>query len=119
MTDGNATSGNHNYGQQVNVYGGRGNHGSIVNHHAPAAPAGLEDALRAVLEQAARVRGQLAPSDARSVDETLPVLDPDAPAPPEDRRRALLTVAGVAATVGAVAQPLLDSVRAALELLGG
>lgn len=41
-----------------------------------------------------------------------------ASAEPPARRRSLMALAAIAATVGAVGEPLLGSVKAALELLG-
>lgn len=45
-------------------------------------------------------------------------IDGDAGAPPENRHRALLAVAGIAATVGTVGEPVLEAVNRILELLG-
>ncbi|MFD0149205.1 hypothetical protein ACWGQ4_00960 [Streptomyces sp. NPDC055721] len=109
--------GNH-YGDRVTMIGGTGNKG-IVHHHAPQTQPTLEEALRTVVELMRVLRAEVPPEDRGSFDEALPVLAADeaATAPPV-RRRALLTVAGIAAMLGAVGTPLLDAARAALELLG-
>ncbi|GGY43408.1 hypothetical protein [Streptomyces omiyaensis] len=101
-------------GDTVNMYGGERNTG-IVHHHAPVPATTPEQALAAVRELAEALRAQLPDADREALDEGLAELDGAAPGP--SRRRTLLALAGIAATVGAVGQPLLDAVRAALELL--
>ncbi|WP_369145073.1 hypothetical protein [Streptomyces sp. R44] len=109
------TSGNHHYyGDAVNINGGQG-HTGIVHHHAPQAS--LEETLRAVVELARALRGEVPEEDRSSIDDALPVLAAGPSAEAGSRRRSLMALAAVAATVGAIGQPLLDSVRAALELL--
>ncbi|MFF7180073.1 hypothetical protein [Streptomyces sp. NPDC008121] len=114
---------NYYYGNTVNMHGGTNNTG-MVNHQsgtvgAQASSPALEAAVRELLQLLQELRAAVPPATAHSIDETLPVLAaPAADAPPEDRRRALMTVAGIAATAGAIGQPVLDSVRAVLELLG-
>ncbi|MEU7070786.1 hypothetical protein AB0B30_07935 [Streptomyces narbonensis] len=109
--------GNH-YGDRVNMIGGTGNQG-IVHHHAPQPQPTLEEALRTVVTLMGQLRAEVPSEDRGSFDDALPVLAADeaVTAPPE-RRRALLTVAGIAAMLGTVGTPLLGSARAALELLG-
>ncbi|MFB7590447.1 hypothetical protein [Streptomyces sp. NPDC056169] len=68
-----------------------------------------------------QLRAEVAPEDRTAFDEALPVVAADTADPgvaTPVRRRALVTVAGIAALLGAVGTPLLDSARAALELLG-
>ncbi|MEU9856928.1 hypothetical protein [Streptomyces sp. NPDC047974] len=105
----------HYHGDVVNMHGGQGNQG-IVHHHAPAPALTPEQALAAVRELAEALRTQLPDADREALDEGLAGLDEAAAGP--ERRRTLLAIAGIAATVGTLGQPLLDSVRAALELLG-
>ncbi|MEU3395982.1 DUF5955 family protein [Streptomyces filamentosus] len=105
----------HYFGDVVNMRDGQGNQG-IVHHHAPAAPVTREQALRAVRELAEALRTELPEPDRQALDEELAALGGSGEGPP--RRRTLLAIAGIAASVGALGQPLLDSVRAALELLG-
>ncbi|MFE7553447.1 hypothetical protein [Streptomyces gardneri] len=109
---------NYGGGDQVNIFGGEGHTGIVHHHPAPPQPT-LEEALRTVVELMRVLRAEVPPEDRGSFDDALPVLaaDEDATAPPA-RRRALLTVAGIAALLGTVGTPLLDASRAALELLG-
>ncbi|MCX5391640.1 hypothetical protein [Streptomyces sp. NBC_00094] len=118
---------NYGGGDQVNIFGGTA-HTGIVHHHVAAQPT-LEEALRAVVALMRELRAEVAPEDRGAFDEALPVLAADvlaAPAPAVDapadaqqtRRRALVTVAGIAAVLGTVGTPLLEAARAALELLG-
>ncbi|MET9434000.1 hypothetical protein [Streptomyces sp. NPDC006551] len=114
---------NHYYGNTVNMHGGTGNIG-MVNHQsgtvgAQASSPALEAAVRELIQLLQELRSNVTPVTAQSIDEALPALAaPASEAPPEDRRRALMTVAGIAATAGAIGQPVLDSVRAVLELIG-
>ncbi|MET9671914.1 hypothetical protein ABZY68_02300 [Streptomyces sp. NPDC006482] len=108
---------NYGGGDQVNIFGGTA-HTGIVHHHVAAQPT-LEEALRAVVALMRELRAEVAPEDRGAFDEALPVLAADAPAEAQQtRRRALVTVAGIAAVLGTVGTPLLDAARAALELLG-
>ncbi|GEB58749.1 hypothetical protein [Streptomyces gardneri] len=119
MTAGDNHGGNNYGGDQVNIFGGEG-HTGIVHHHAgPQQQPTLEEALRTVVELMRVLRAEVPPEDRGSFDDALPVLAADEDAtPPPVRRRALLTVAGIAALLGTVGTPLLDAARAALELLG-
>ncbi|MEU0406172.1 hypothetical protein ABZ318_39480 [Streptomyces sp. NPDC006197] len=109
------TGDNNYYGDAVNIHGGRGHTGIVHHHHAPQAT--LEETLRAVVELARALRGAVPEEDRASIDDALPVLTDGPAAEPAARRRSLMALAAVAATVGAIGQPLLDSVRAALELI--
>ncbi|WP_406183837.1 hypothetical protein [Streptomyces sp. NBC_01006] len=110
------------FGRTVNMHGGTHNTG-MVNHDpesaaaCPADPA-LAEAVRELVALLEELREQVPPLTARSIDDALPALSADSgAAPPEERHRALMAVAGIAATVGAIGQPVLDAVRAVLELL--
>ncbi|MBT2440703.1 hypothetical protein J7E93_11405 [Streptomyces sp. ISL-36] len=109
-------SGDHYYGPTVNMYGGQGNQG-IVNYGTTPSPT-LDSAVQELLRLLQDLRAQVPPLAAQSIDEALPALAPAADVPPRERHRALMAVAGIAATAGAIGQPVLDSVRALLELLG-
>ncbi|MGW4051268.1 hypothetical protein ACWENA_10595 [Streptomyces sp. NPDC004779] len=106
-------------GDTVNMYGGRDNDGIVHHHYAPVPALTPEqaEALAVVRSLAAALRAQLPEADQEALDEGLAGLGEAAAG--SDRRRRLFAIAGIAATVGALGQPLLDSVRAALELLGG
>ncbi|GGW01448.1 hypothetical protein GCM10010230_31870 [Streptomyces narbonensis] len=109
------------FGDAVNIQGGTGHQGIVHNHAAPAQPPTLEEALRTVVALMQGLRAEVAPEDRQSFDDALPVLAADATDAAVEapvRRRALLTVAGIAAMLGTLGAPLLDSARAALELLG-
>ncbi|MEU1177373.1 hypothetical protein ABZ464_06940 [Streptomyces sp. NPDC005820] len=111
----------HNYyGDNVNMHGGSGNVGMIKNQGAAAAaPASpeLEAAVQELLALLREVRPQIPAASAQALDESLPALTADATAPAQERHRALLAVAGIAATIGAVGQPVLEAVNRVLELL--
>ncbi|MFI6645821.1 hypothetical protein [Streptomyces sp. NPDC050504] len=104
---------NNYYGDNVNMYGGTGNTG-IDKRQAAAVP-GLADAVAELERLVGELRAQLAPGSARVVDEALPVIRAGAP---EERHRALIAVATIAATVGAVGQPVAEAVRGVLGVLG-
>lgn len=107
-----------NYGDTVNMYGGTGNTGMVKNS-APAAAMDpqLRSAIEALIEQLRELREQVPPLTARTIDESLPVLAPDAAVPVQARTRALMAVAGVAATAGALGVPIVEAVNAILQLL--
>ncbi|MEU8506222.1 hypothetical protein AB0C40_16185 [Streptomyces brevispora] len=109
-------------GDNVNMYGGSGNTGIQNNHFAPSAADSpeLRDAVRELLRLVGELRGQLPPASARVLDGNLPALSggADASQAPEERHRALLAVAGIAATVSTVGEPVVEAVRKVLGLLG-
>ncbi|MCC5480165.1 hypothetical protein ACFV2N_34560 [Streptomyces sp. NPDC059680] len=112
---------NYYYGDNVNMYGGQGNQGIVRNQ---AGGAGQQDqALAAALAElhglVAELRAQVATPSARLLDESLPALSPDAAVPPQERHRALMAIAGIATTVGAVGQPVAEAVRAVIGMIGG
>ncbi|MER6293921.1 hypothetical protein ACIG0B_04185 [Streptomyces althioticus] len=110
---------NYYFGDSVSMHGGLGNTGIVKNQAAPAQTSPeLEAALRQLVELLTELRAQVPPARAQSLDEALP--DIASPAvEPEQRHRALLAVAGIAATVGAVGQPVVEAVNSVLALLGG
>ncbi|MEV6162875.1 hypothetical protein AB0L71_13280 [Streptomyces sp. NPDC052052] len=110
------TGGNYHFGDEVNIYGGSGHTGIAHNHHAPQPT--LEETLRTVVELARALRSEVPEEDRASIDGALPVLADGPSAEPTTRRRSLMALAAIAATVGSIGQPLLESVRAALELIG-
>ncbi|AJF65931.1 hypothetical protein [Streptomyces vietnamensis] len=101
-------AGDNFYGDVVNMHGGTNNQG-IVHHHASP---DLERALADVLARIEELRGQVEPEVAERLDGASAGL-----AVPQARRGGLVLLRDLAVTVGAIGQPLLDSVRAALELL--
>ncbi|WP_380284083.1 hypothetical protein [Kitasatospora purpeofusca] len=116
-------SGDHFHGDVVNMHGGTGNTG-IVHHHAPGTPeapvsAELVAAVRELTDLMRQLRDGAAPRTAESIDEVLPAITVGPQAVPGERHRALLAVAGIAATIGAVGTPVLEAVKRVLDLLGG
>lgn len=109
------------YGDNVNVYGGTGNIGMVKNVSSPSAP-GTDPELRAAVGELVRLvrelREQVTPATAQTIDDTLPVLAAADSVPPQERHRALMAVAGIAATAGALGVPILDAVNRVLHLLG-
>ncbi|MGA5036292.1 hypothetical protein ACPCA8_04430 [Streptomyces capoamus] len=116
MTSGN----NYYYGDSVNMYGGQGNQGIVKSQ---VSPAGQDPALVAALAELhrmiAELRAQVPAPSARLLDESLPALSTDAAVPAQERHRALMAIAGIAATVGAVGRPVAEAVQAVVGLLGG
>ncbi|MFB7084845.1 hypothetical protein [Streptomyces sp. NPDC056296] len=108
----------YHYGDSVNMYGGTNNTGMVKN----AAPTAMDPELRAAIEgltaQLQELRAQVPPLGAQTIDESLPVLAPDAVVQPQTRARALMAVAGVAATAGALGVPIVEAVNTILQLLG-
>ncbi|KOV70744.1 hypothetical protein [Streptomyces sp. MMG1121] len=115
-------SGNYYYGDNVNMYGGQGNQGIVKNHGVPGA--GQQDpALVAALAELhsliAALRAQVPAPSAQLLDESLPAVSPDAAVPAQERHRALMAIAGIASTVGAVGQPVAEAVRAIIGMISG
>ncbi|MEE1802909.1 hypothetical protein PUR57_30240 [Streptomyces sp. JV176] len=111
------------FGDNVNMHGGQGNTGIVKNQVAATDSAAVSPALRSAVEELLQLVGELRdrvpPASAQSIDDSLPDISAAAAdAPPQDRHRALMAVAGIAATVGVVGQPVLDAVNKILELLG-
>ncbi|MBK3564240.1 hypothetical protein [Streptomyces sp. MBT62] len=110
------------FGDNVTMHGGTGNTG-IVKHQTPAGPPVADPALQAAVEELRRLvetlREQIPAASAQTIDDALPALTTDPGAAPQERHRALMAVAGIAATVGAVGQPALEAVNRILGLLGG
>ncbi|MFF9981191.1 MULTISPECIES: hypothetical protein [Streptomyces] len=108
------------YGYTVNMAEGQHNIG-IVSSQAGSTQAETKQAFDRLCQQLQEFQAQASSDVAEGIDAVLPYLrddDPTKPVSAEDRRRALLTAAGIAATAGAVAQPVVEAVRAILELLG-
>ncbi|MFE6750996.1 hypothetical protein ACFVGM_34450 [Kitasatospora purpeofusca] len=117
-------SGDHFHGDVVNMYGGTDNKGIVHHHHAPGADGGrasdeLTRAVQELITLLRELRDGVAPLDAESIDEALPALTVGPGAVPRERHRALMAVAGIAATVGAVGAPVVEAVQRVLGLLGG
>lgn len=113
MSGGNSHHyGDNIHGDNVNIYGGTGNTG-IVKHQSPT----LREAIGELAWLLQELRGQLAPGSAQVIDDSLPVITSDASAP-QERHRALIAVATIAATVGALGQPVAEAANKVLGLLG-
>ncbi|MFD5618488.1 hypothetical protein [Streptomyces yangpuensis] len=107
------------YGDTVNMVGGHHNIG-IVSNQAGSMHTETKEALDRLCHLLQELHAQASPDAAEAIDAVLPYLrddDPTKPVSAEDRRRALLTAAGIAATAGAGAQPVMETVRVILELL--
>ncbi|MEV5988513.1 hypothetical protein AB0L85_26475 [Streptomyces sp. NPDC052051] len=108
-------------GEIVNMYGGTNNTG-IMNqysgaaHPAQPAPPALLEAIEELSCLLRELRDQVAPATARVIDDSLPALSSQA-SPPQERHRALIAVATIAATAGALGQPVLEAVNRVAELL--
>ncbi|MDY0812998.1 hypothetical protein [Kitasatospora purpeofusca] len=107
----------------VHMYGGTGNSGVVYNQAQAAGGQGGSVELTAAVTELVRLlhelRSGVAPLAAQSIDEALPAIGMGPAAAPQDRHRALMAVAGIAATVGAVGTPVVEAVQRVLALLGG
>ncbi|MFF8591544.1 hypothetical protein ACF061_08835 [Streptomyces sp. NPDC015220] len=112
---------NYYFGDSVTMNGGRGNTGMVKNQAPPAAESAspeLEAAVRELVELVRELRAGVPSASARAIDDSLPDITADPAVPPQERHRALMAVAGIAATVGAVGQPVVEAVNRVLALLG-
>lgn len=110
------------FGDSVTISGGTGNTGIVKNTAAPAAapamPPGLQETMRELVQLLQELREQVTTVNAQTIDNALTDISADSDADPQRRRQALLAVAHIAATVGAVGQPVGDAVNRILALLG-
>ncbi|MFF2845644.1 hypothetical protein ACFVT5_04860 [Streptomyces sp. NPDC058001] len=104
--------GNKIHGDNVNIYGGTGNTG-IVKHQSLALHEATEELVRLLRE----LRRSVEPGSAQVIDDSLPVIASGASAP-QERHRALIAMATIAATVGSLGQPVADAVNKVLGLMG-
>ncbi|AQS68230.1 hypothetical protein [Streptomyces pactum] len=109
---------NYHFGDSVNMYGGTHNTGMVKNTAPTAMDPELRSAIEALTAQLRDLRAQVPPLSAQTIDESLPVLAPDAVVQPQARTSALMAVAGVAATAGALGVPIVEAVNGILQLLG-
>lgn len=110
---------NYYYGDNVTMHGGSGNTGIVKNGATgDAMDPALRLAIAELLQGVRELRDQLPQPSAQLIDESLPVLSADA-APPEERHRALMAVAAIAAAVGAVGQPVAEAANRILQMLSG
>jgi len=107
-------------GDSVNMYGGTNNTGIIKNQYSGAAqpvPRALLESIEELSRLLQELRDQVEPATVQVIDDSLPVISSQASAP-QERHRALIAVATIAATVGALGQPVVEAVNRVLELLG-
>jgi len=107
-------------GDTVNMYGGTNNTGIVKNQYSGAAqpaPQALLEGIEELSRLLQDLRDQVSPATVQVIDDSLPVISSQASAP-QERHRALIAVATIAATVGALGQPVVEAVNRVLELLG-
>ncbi|WP_408057766.1 hypothetical protein OG542_16910 [Streptomyces violaceus] len=110
---------NYHFGDNVNMHGGSGNTGIVKNGATgDSLDPTLRRAMAELLQGVRELREQLPQPSAQLIDESLPVLSADA-VPQEERRRALMAVAAIAAAVGAVGQPVAEAANRILQMLSG
>ena len=110
------------YGDNVNMHGGRNNRGMVkyqVGGEAESLPPAVVAAIGELHRMIEELRTQVSAPSAELITESLPALDARAAVPAQERRRALMAVASVAGTLGAVGQPVADAVQAIIGMLGG
>ncbi|MFF2327665.1 MULTISPECIES: hypothetical protein [unclassified Streptomyces] len=106
--------GNNIHGDNVHIYGGTGHTGIVKHQHQSPE---LLEAIGDLVRLLQGLRGELAPPSAQVIDDSLPAIASGTSAP-QERHRALIAVATIAATVGALGQPVADAVDKVLGLLG-
>ncbi|MDQ0950628.1 hypothetical protein QFZ24_004551 [Streptomyces phaeochromogenes] len=116
------TGDNFQFGDSVSIHGGMG-HTGIVKHAADSAEAGagspvLHEAVQELVRLLQELRGQVAAPSAQAIDDSLASISPEGDTDSQRQHQALMAVAGIAATVGAIGQPVLDAVTKVLALLG-
>lgn len=106
-------------GDHVTMDGGSGNIGidKRVTTTQELPPA-VREALAELLTLIRELRVQAPPASAEVLDDSLPALSAEADVQPQERHRALLAVAGIAATVGELGVPVVEVVNKVLELMG-
>ncbi|PZT77379.1 MULTISPECIES: hypothetical protein [unclassified Streptomyces] len=112
---------NYYFGDSVSMHGGQHNRG-IVKQQLPSdadtlSPPVLE-ALHELLRLLTELRDRVSTPSARAIDDVLPSIGTDGDIQPQERYRALMMISGIATTVGAIGQPVLDAVNKVLELVG-
>jgi hypothetical protein len=113
---------NYYFGDNVTMHGGRNNTGMIKNSgtsDTQEVPPALTEALAELHHLLQDLRAQVPPASVQAIDDSLPSITTDAPVPQQERHRALMAVAGIAATVGTVGRPVLEAVNKILDLVGG
>jgi len=114
---------NYYFGDSVTIRGGQHHTGIIKNQPGAAdsapASAALQSAVEDLLRLVEDLRDRVQPVSAEAIDASLADLKADSGAAPPDRHRALMAIAGIATTVGAVGQPVIEAVNKILDLLGG
>lgn len=106
-------------GDHVTMHGGSGNTG--IDKRVTTAqelPEEVRQALRELVALIQERRTELTPANSEALDDSLPALRADADVRPQERHRALLAVAGIAATTGALGVPIVEAVNKVLELVG-
>ncbi|MEU9479191.1 hypothetical protein [Streptomyces sp. NPDC048191] len=115
-------SNNYYYGDNVNMYGGQGNRG-IVKTQVGTGAGQPDPALVAALAELrgliAELRAHVPAPSVPLLEESLPAISADAAVPAQERHRALLAIAGIAGTVGAVGQPVAEAVRVIIGMISG
>ncbi|QDY77156.1 hypothetical protein [Streptomyces qinzhouensis] len=101
----------------VNIYGGTDHTGV---HYGPrtTGPTSLDAGVRELSRLLTELRAGVPEGEARTLDQALVTLTAPT-AQPQNRRNALMAIAGVAATAGALGQPVLAMAQQLAQLLGG
>lgn len=113
---------NYYFGDNVTMHGGRNNTG-IVKNQAPSAGAAetspaLREAIGQLRQLVEELREQVPAASAQAIDDSLPSIEGDGSVQPQERHRALMAVAGIAAAIGTLGRPVLEAVNRILRLVG-
>lgn len=106
-------SSNYHFGDKVSVRG-QHNVGMIKNQGPTDSRAALQEMINAVQI----LRGQVSAADRRVIDESMDTIGTGDNLDRGTLRRALGNIAGVAAMVGQVGVPVIESVRQVMAALG-
>lgn len=103
----------YHFGDKVNQYG---NHNvGMIKNQGPADP---QAAFREMINAVQALRGQVSAADRQVIDESMNAIGTGDNVEKQPLRRALGNIAGVAAMVGQVGVPVIESIRKVMAAFG-
>ncbi|MFF3967178.1 hypothetical protein ACFYZI_37200 [Streptomyces griseorubiginosus] len=116
-----ANGGDVQIGDVVNIHGGSGHIGIVKNHNQNLnnGPVHQQVEFQDLIRAVESLRGRVSADDREVLDGALDAIGTGEPVQPGVLRRALTSIAGVAAVVGDIGVPVGAAVQKVLALLGG